>query len=220
MSQQFDDARTLVEHSAAKIETVRTLHTECLANKSVTAEFLVEVKNFMENLRSVLDYCAHGLFAKYGQSNKAHPKIYFPYAIPPNDKLKFRNEIVKRSIPGLLATRPDIVDTLETYQYFGNTGNWLYLFMRITNEHKHEQLTPQVEKQYKMVRISGTIPAGETLEIDLEKIRLGGGPDAPYNAVAGTWTGLEFTGTGVTVLFHLENALQNVSRIVDQLSAA
>ena len=216
---QFDDARTLVEHSAAKIETLRTLHKECLLNKSVTAEFLVEVKNFMENLRSVLDYCARGLFAKYGQSNKAHPKVYFPYAIPPNDKLRFRNEIVERSIPGLLETRPDIVDTLETYQYFGNS-NWLYLFMRISNENKHEQLTPQVEKQYKVVEISGTIPAGETLVIDLKNIQLGGGPDAPYDAVAGTWTGLEFTGTGVTVMFHLENALKTVSRIVDELSTA
>lgn len=217
---QFDDARTLVAHSQAKAETLSTLHKQCLAEKSVKHEFLIEVKNFMENLRSVLDYCARGLFATYGHSNKTNQKIYFPYARPSDDKIKFRNEIVERSIPGLLASRPDIVDMLETYQYFGNTGNWLPLFMRITNENKHEQLTPQVEKQYTVVKISGTIPAGETLKIDLTNIPLGGGPDKPFHAIAGTWTGLEFTSTGVLVMPQLEHALQNVIRIVDELSAA
>jgi hypothetical protein len=217
---QFDDARTLVEHSAAKLDTLRALHANCLVTRSITADFLVEVKNFMENLRSVLDYCAHGLFDKYGQSRNARPNIYFPYVTPPDDKLRFRNHVIERSIPGLLLARPDIVETLETYQYFGNTGNWLHLFMRITNENKHEQLTPQVEKKYTVVKLSATIPAGETVKIDLTKIQLGGGPDAPYDAVAGTWTGLVFTGTSVMVMLHLENALQNVSRIVEELSAA
>ena len=217
---QFDDARTLVAHSQAKAETLRTLHKQCLAEKSVKPEFLIEVKNFMENLRSALDYCARGLLAKYGHSKKTNPKIYFPYAGPSDDKIKFRNDIVERSIPGLLARRPDIVDMLETYQYFGNTGNWLPLFMRITNENKHEQLTPQVEKQYTAVAISATIPAEGRLTIDLTKIPLGGGPDKPFHAVAGTWTGLEFTSTGVLVMPHLEHALQNVIRIVDELSTA
>ncbi len=217
---QFDDARTLLAHSQAKAKTLRTLHKQCLAAKSVKPQFLIEVKNFMENLRSALDYCARGLFAKYGHSNKANPQIYFPYARPPDHKIKFRNEIVERSIPGVLASRPDIVDMLETYQYFGNTGNWLPLFMRITNENKHEELTPQVEKQYAAVAISGTIPAGGTVKIDLTNIPLGGGPDKPFHAVAGTWNGLEFTSTGVLVMPHLEHALRNVIRIVDELSAA
>lgn len=217
---QFNDARTLITHSQANAELLRTLHKQCLAEKSVKPEFLVEVKNFMENLRSALDYCARGLFEKYGHSIKANPRIYFPYARPSDDKSSFRNETVERSIPGLPASRPDIVDMLETYQYFGNTGNWLPLFMRITNENKHEQLTPQVEKQYSAVAISATIPPGATLEIDLKHIPLGGGPDKPFHAVAGTWTGLEFASTRVPVMPLLEYALQKIIRIVGELSAA
>lgn len=217
---QFDDARTLAKHAAAKVHTLRTLYAACLVEKTVSPTFLVEVKNFMENLRSILDYCAHGLFKKYGQSTNPNQKVYFPYAIPPADKNRFRNYIVQRTIPGLLSNRPDIVDTLETCQYFGNTGNWLHLFMQITNENKHQHLTPQVEKQYKVVEITGTIPAGGTLEIDLSRIPLGGGPDKPFHAVAGTWNGLVFTGTEIMVMPHLEHALQNVIRIVDELATA
>lgn len=215
----FDDARTLVVASAESLQTLRTLHEQCLAEESVKGGFLIEVKSFMEHLRSALDYCARGLFDKYGHSSHPSPRIYFPYAIPPTDKETFRNEIVNRKIPGLLDRRPDIVDMLESYQYFGNTGNWLYVFMRITNENKHERLTPQVEKQHKYVAISATIPAGETLTIDLKRIQLGGGPDKPYRAVAGTWTGLEFAETRVPVMMHLENALENVTRIVDELAS-
>ena len=216
----FDDASTLVDHSTEKIEMLRELHKKCLVENSVPSEFRVEVKNFMENLRSALDYCARGLFTKYGQSSKANPDIYFPYVTPPNDRDKFRNEIVEGKIPGLLANRPDIVDMLATYQYYGNSGNWLHVFMRITNENKHEQLVPQVEKQRTVVMISGTVPTKGTVKIDLKKIPLGGGPDKPFDAVAGTWTGLEFKDTGVPVMLHLEIALQNVSRIVGELSAA
>ncbi len=32
---------------------------------------LIEIKNFMENLRSALDYSAHGLFDKYGDKKKS-----------------------------------------------------------------------------------------------------------------------------------------------------
>lgn len=216
----FDDAQTLIDHLRKAAETRRRLHAECLAEKSVKPEFLIEVKNVMEHLRSALDYCARGLFEKYGHSDKANPKIYFPYANSSVDKVKFRNEIVNSKIPGLLANRADIVDMLESYQHFGNTGNWLPLFMSITNENKHEQLTPQVEKQYSTIEINATIPAGGTLKIDLTKIPLGFAPDKSFHCIAGTWTGLVFASTGVLVMPHLEHALQNVIRIVDELSTA
>ncbi|MHC4698454.1 MAG: hypothetical protein ACYTFA_17105 [Planctomycetota bacterium] len=217
---QFDDARKLTGHLQGRVETLRRLHTECLAEKTVKTEFVMEVKHFVHDLDSALQYCARALFARHGPSNKPKAKIYFPYATPSVDKIKFRDQIVQGAIPGLLTTRPDIVDMLETYQHFGNTGNWLYLFMQIANEHKHDELTPQVAKEYTAVTITGTVAPGERVKIDLANIQLGGGPDKPFHAVAGKWTGLEFTGTGALVMPHLEHALQNVVRIVEELSAA
>lgn len=216
---RFDNARELVTHSKEKLDAIRNHHQQCLDERVVTPTFLIEIKNFMENLRSPLDYCAVALFDQYGHSTRADPKIYFPYAKLADDKSKFRSEIVERAIPGLCTSRPDIVDKLEAYQHFGNTGNWLPHFMEITNENKHTQLTPQFQKQGQAVVISATLPPGGTLDIDLSNIPLGGGPDKPFQAVAGLWTRLEFTPHGVPVLLLLEVALKNVCNIVNELSS-
>lgn len=216
---QFDDARELVTHSEAKLQIICDLHQQCLTEQMIKPGLLIEIKNFMENLRSALDYCASMLFNKYGHSKKASPKIYFPYAKLTDEKGQFRTKIVERAIPGLLSSRPDIVDKLESYQHFGNTGNWLPLFMELTNENKHEQLTPQTQKQYTIVHISGTIPPGGTVEINLSNIPLGGGPDTPFHATAGVWTGLEFVTTEGLVLPLLTLALMNIRNVVNELSS-
>jgi hypothetical protein len=215
---KFDDALELVKHSEENLKIIISLHQQCLEEQAIKPLFLIEIKNFMENVRSALDYCASALFAKYGYSKKAYPKIYFPYAKLTDDRHKFRTEIVERTIPGLLFSRPDIVIKLESYQHFGNSGKWLPLFIEITNENKHEHLTPQTQKLYTAVRISGSIPPGGTVEINLSNIPLGGGQDKPFHAVAEKWTCLEFTTNEVPVLVLLMSALINVRKIIDELS--
>jgi hypothetical protein len=214
----FEDARTLVHHCENKIRFLRNLHGQCLQDQAIKPQFQLEVKSFVENLRSALDYCARGLFEKYAESKKANPKIYFPYAKRGDDRKRFRDDIVERCIPGLLASRPDIVDHLETYQFFGNSGNWLLILVDITNEHKHEQLTPQLAKEYKRVQITTTIPPAGTVTIDLKRIPLRAGSDEPVRAKAAGWSGFAFANTGVVVIFFLENTLQNVGRVVRELS--
>ena len=81
------------------------------------------------------------MFATFGGSKKSDPKVYFPCANADVDRQRFRDKIVEHCIPGLLASRPDIVDRLETYQHFGHTGNWLLVLVELVNEHKHEQLS-------------------------------------------------------------------------------
>ena len=127
-------------------------------------------------------------------------------------------KIIERNIPGLLESKQDIAKVLESYQHFGETGKWLPLFMDIVNKNKHERLTPQIKKQYTMVRISGTLPPGGSVEIDLKNIPIGGGPDKPFDAVARKWTGLEFAASGVLVLPFLDYVLKNVKKIVNELS--
>lgn len=216
---QFGDAKELVSHSGAKLEKIRVLHQKCLNEQVVEPALLIEIKNLMENLRSALDYCASALFEKYGRSKKAHPKVYFPYAKLSEDKNKFRAEIVDRCLPGVLGSRPDIAEKLESYQHFGNTGNWLALFIELTNENKHQRLSPQIHKHYKMACISGSIPPGGMVEIDLSRIPLGTSPDGTYRAIGGTWTGLEFTANGAPVLPLLEHAFTVIRSIVNELSS-
>jgi hypothetical protein len=215
---KFDDALELVKHSEENLEVILSLHQQCLEEQIIKPLFPIKIKNFMENLRSALDYCASALFAKYGYSKKAYPKIYFPYAKLSDDRCKFREKIVERAIPGLLFSRPDIVDKFESYQHFANSGNWLPLLIALTNENKHEQLTPQIQKQYTAVVIRGTIPPGGTVEINLRNIPLGGGQDKPFHAVAEKWKCLEFATNEVPVLVLLVTALINVRKIIEELS--
>ncbi len=72
---QFDDARELIIYSEAKLQVICTLHEECLEEQTIKPILLIEIKNFMENLRSALDYCAFALFDKYGHSKKATLRI-------------------------------------------------------------------------------------------------------------------------------------------------
>jgi hypothetical protein len=155
---QFHDAKELISHSRAKLETIRRLHDKCVKEQTIDPLLLIDIKNFMENIRSALDYCACALFTKYGHCNRRNPKIYFPYAKLADDRIKFQGEIVERAIPGLGSQRPDIVAVLSSYQHFGNTGNWLPMFMELTNENKHQKLTPQIAKEYKMVGIRAEVP--------------------------------------------------------------
>ncbi len=216
---QFHDAEELISHSRTKLETIQRLHDRSVKEQVIDPLLSIEIKNFMENVRSALDYCACALFSKYGYSNKPNPKIYFPYAKLADNKVTFQGQIVDRAIPGLTSRRPDIVDVLSSYQHFGNTGNWLPLFMELTNENKHHKLTPQTTKEYKMVGIRATIPPGGTVEIDLSRIPLGDNEDKTFRAVAIVWKGLEFATTGQLVLPSLDYALLNASSIVEKLSS-
>ena len=119
---KFDDAKRLLSYCEGNFEEICNQHQECLLEQEIKPFFLIIIKNYMENLRSALDYCASKLFAKYGYCKKKTLKnvnIYFPYARMGDSKEKYWNNIVVRNIPGLLESRPDIVNILESYQHFG-----------------------------------------------------------------------------------------------------
>jgi hypothetical protein len=62
---KFDDATDLIDHCKKTLEKIRKEYDDSLHEKSLKASLLIEIKNFMENLRSALDFTAHGLFEKY-----------------------------------------------------------------------------------------------------------------------------------------------------------
>jgi len=110
----------------------------------------------MENLRSALDFTAHGLFDKYGTSPGPSKDIYLPYARLNQSEEQFRRSgRIDKCIPGLSASRPDIAARLESYQHFAAPENrWLPIFMDLNNQNKHQHLTPQVRKQKKELGLS------------------------------------------------------------------
>jgi hypothetical protein len=237
----FDDANELIKHAENDLVKIREAYEASLHAKEITGALRVQIKNFIENLRSALDFCAHGLFDKFGSSPKANPKIYFPYATASQERATFQKTgRIEACIPGISASRPDIVQSLLEMQHFGSHGYaWLPDLMDLTNENKHERLTPQVRKEWKELRISGggaSIGIGEGASISVgpgASISIGGavirggqtfGVGSPPRVEGGrvetiTWVSFNFEATGRPVLPLLETALNATRQIVAELSA-
>ena len=237
----FDDANELVHHAEKKLPNVRAAYEASLHAKGVSQSLLIEIKNFFENLRSALDFAARGVFDRYGSSNRAKPKIYFPYATADQTRAHFEQSgRIEVCIPGLTASRPDIVQLLLEMQHFGSRGyTWLPAFMELTNENKHQRLTPQIRKEKKELRISGSgasismgqgasisLGAGTSISIGGAKIR--GGQSFDVNrpprveggkAEAITWVSFHFQSNDQPVIPFLERAQKGISDIVKELSA-
>ena len=224
------------------MDRVKAIYRESLAEKTVKPGLAVEIKNLMENLRSALDYAAAGLFAKYGKSEKANPRIYFPYALENQtaDEFKRANR-VEACIPGLSTARSDIVAQLESYQAFSNGANvWLPRFMDLNNENKHEKLTPQARRETKELRLTSggasisigqgasisigkgasiqigslVIPGGQTFDVNKPPATVG-----PGKTEVVTWVSFDFASNGEAVIPFLRRSLEGIDRIVTELAA-
>lgn len=238
----FDDALELVRHAEQELPKIRAAYEQSLDARSISSTLLIEIKNFCENLRSALDFAATGVFERYGTSKSARPRIYFPYASPGQSRDAFEiSGRIEASLPGVAKTRPDIAATLLDMQAFSASGyRWLPTFMEITNENKHQRLTPQTRKEQKELRISGlgasmslgqgaSISMGPGTSISIGGAIIRGGQSFDVNnppRVQGgkveliTWVSFHFSANDAPVMPLLENALNGVREIVTKLMSA
>lgn len=238
----FDDANHLVQYSIEHFTHIEEAYNASLSEKEIKPKLLIEIKNFMENLRSALDFAARGLFQNYGSSTVSNPKIYFPYASLSQSKEEFqKSQRIDAHIPGLSTSRPDIATKIESYQHFAAPNNrWLPIFMDLNNENKHQQLTPQVRKEAKELRISSgsasismgpgasvsigrgasiriggmVIPGGQSFDVNKPPATIGPGRKAVIS-----WVSFHFSTNDEPVLPLLMQALEGVGGIVQELSA-
>ena len=237
----FENAKALVQYSGEQLPGIEATYRKALSDKEVKSSLLIGIKNLMENLRSALDYSAHGLFNKYGSSSKANPRVYFPYAFLGQTQAEFRNKKrVETCIPGLTSSRPDIVARLESYQEFANPNNrWLPVFMELNNENKHQQLTPQTHREFKQLGLSSggaSIQLGEGASISMgpgTSIQIGNmvvrgnqsfdvnNPPKTFGrgtVEVITWVSFHFSSNDEPVLQLLKQAVDGVDDIVSELS--
>lgn len=236
----FKDAEDLLIHAKDKLDQIKTVYSQSINEQAIKKTLLIDVKNIMENLRSALDFCAHGLFEKYGFTKKNRPQIYFPYAALKTSKVEFqRKKIIESKIPGI-ENRPDIVKLLEKFQHFESENNkWLPVFMDLNNENKHLKLTPQIKKNHKQLIIASgnkglplgigsqiTIAEGASFQFG-EAIIEGNQTFSAENppkingggySIVKLWTAVLFDKNNEEVVPFLEKSLIGVSNIVDELS--
>ena len=164
-----DDVNKLIHVAENQYNIIRKEYDRALSDKSL--DLRVPVKNLMENLRSALDYMAHDIYecccqAELKSSGKKEPRnIYFPYGLTEED---FKSG-VGRSFPNLEKYSSGVYKLLESIQPFKYGNNWLYDLCSITNEKKHDRLTPQVRKETEIYTVrssqgSITIPIDDPNE--------------------------------------------------------
>ena len=239
----FNDAKDLLVYCRKQFPEFESAYNESLQTKQIRADLLISIKNTLENLRSTLDYTAYGLFQRYGFSPKKRPKVYFPYAELSESAVDFcEHKRIENCIPGITSARPDIVERIESYQCFsGKNNRWLPVLMTLCNEGKHQQLTPQVRRETKELRLSSGkagISLGSGASISLSpgsSIQIGGMHvmggqiidvnNPPFTIGPGkkeliTWVSFHFSDAGNTsVMPFLDQALRGSQIIVEELSA-
>jgi len=237
-----EDALELVNESKETLAEIKAAYEDSLHDQEIKPKLLIKIKNFMENLRSALDFTAHDLYDKYGTSSGDTPNIYFPYAWDELDLNGFRaKNRIEKCIPGLISNRSDIASRIESHQHFSHADNWwLPKFMDLNNENKHQRLTPQTRKETKQLNIKSSgggasislggsasislghgasiqigdtfIPGGQTFDANNPPIIRGGTKEVI------TWASFEFTDNNQPVVPFLAASLNGAEKIINELT--
>lgn len=228
-----DQVDALIEHAKTDLDKIEEQYNKALEETTIPSSLQIDIKNYMENLRSALDYIAHDIYEQQIAPHRASTgkpeisKIYFPYGKTEND---FKSG-VGSSLPELKNVSPNLYSTLEAIQPYKIGDNWLFDFCSTLNEKKHDTLTPQKREEKRGLNIdfggakiqlgpgssisgTGFIGTG-TGGIHLQGDTISG--DSPAHRTSGKvkqtiirWISFKFADTGVEVLPLLRKALTGI----------
>ena len=223
-----DDIAALFSKSDGQLDAIVKEYKDSLHKQSVDPALRVEIKNYCENLRSVLDYLAHDIREKFCQS--ANPKARFYFPILP-DAAQFSAQ-ASQWFPGLQGVSPTVWSLLEQFQPYQQGKAWLGHFNKLNNENKHGNLVPQTRQE--MTRIQADIAGGGSVSWNPAKVRfvsgvyIGGIPvdprtqmpvqDQRLTVTKTIWVDFVFDGVGVSAIDLLREALLGVKAISAALS--
>lgn len=200
---RFNHIYTLIESADGMLIEIEDLYNKSLAEKELDAQLLVRIKNFLENLRSALDYLAKEIFDRFctQPANKRPIAVYFPILGKTPNASDFK-PFMKGRFPGLQQSCPSIYSKLESYQFYKSASNeWLVQFNELCKENKHEQLSPQTREQEEEIRL--TDPSGRQIGWN-EGIRFGPGKQIVFEPggklTFGPGGSIEFGDEGVSVM--------------------
>lgn len=122
-----------------------------LTDVTIIPYMKVDIKNFLENCRSPLDYAAQYIFVEYckdeylkkekqkkKQRKNLNPRIYYPIR---KNESSFATEIDRIYFP-LQDGHPEIINIFKKGQLFSSPDNpSLHYLNELTNENKHSHLT-------------------------------------------------------------------------------
>lgn len=137
----LNDAKVCLSVSNSMLKEIEKIYNESLLKDSIPPTLKVTIKNFLENIRSSLEYITNYVFYTYCAKNYTdielkRKKIYFPIR---KDKNYF-DKCINKDFRGLHESNPEIYQILENCQAF-NGSIWSIYLVDLCNKNKHINLT-------------------------------------------------------------------------------
>ena len=210
-NKNFSQALALIAVNQNLLKEIEVVYANDLSNQNISDELLIKIKNFLENLRSALEYCAQGLAKSYGE-NVNNRNVTFPYASLKVSKEKFINKnFIESKIPGLSKNSPKAVELILAMQHFSDPRcKWFPAFMELTNTNKHVELTPHEKFEGVKTQIGGAT-------IIAEGINIKGQPIKTKKWDAFLIKGVEWPMTAIEFIRHCQKALSGVVKQLSQM---
>ncbi|MCH8851040.1 MAG: hypothetical protein IID41_00145 [Planctomycetes bacterium] len=230
---RIEDIKAILEVAEELYARIEQEYQRSLKVKSISPKLAVLIKNYLENLRSPLDYIAREISENtLGKSMKP----YFPVAC--RDQPTFTKHM-KKNLPDLQNQEPRLFRKIEQNQPFQPNGcKALAKLSELVNENKHDRLTEQTKTERRGLDIKFPGGAGISMGPGCSisgggSISSGGGTFTPGGgSVSGdspvrfgenidqtvvNWVSFTFTRTGDDVLELLRDCRKDVDRIISDL---
>ncbi|AVK50681.1 hypothetical protein AXY43_23160 [Clostridium sp. MF28] len=115
----LNDAKVCLSVSSSMLKEIEKIYNDSLLQDSTPSTLKVTIKNFLENIRSSLEYITNYVFYTYCAKNYTETelkrkKVYFPIR---KDKNYF-DKCINKDFRGLHESNPEIYQILENCQAF------------------------------------------------------------------------------------------------------
>jgi hypothetical protein len=230
------DVQAMLEVADETFQRIEELYKRALAEKSISPKLSVYIKNYLENLRSPLDYLACEISEEVLKRGKQ--KVYYPVAC---ENRKAFDSFMVRNLPDLDSAHAGLFKKIEDAQAYNSSGcRALPKLSKLVNENKHSHLSHQVKREERGITIdfsgrakivmgpgasisggglissgrgwfspAGGVVSGESPATHGENIR----------QTIDTWVSFTFLDSGDEVMSLLRACHNDVQRIVDEIGS-
>lgn len=223
MTDRKQDINALLIRSNDDLTKIEDEYNKSLQAQKVSPALRIDIKNFCENLRSVLDYLAHEIRKKHCPSASPKDKFYFPI-LPDYSTYK---SLMRKWFPDLKSSCPDLWDYLEFIQPYHPCNVWLSHFNQLNNENKHGSLAEQTRSERQEVRV--TTQGGGQVGWNPQGVKFGSGvsiggvpvdprtqlpvPHPSQKVERINWVDFRFEGINASALQLLKSTLNGVQQL-------
>lgn len=146
--ERIADAKLCIEESKSLLKEITDIYNKNLYKDNLPPNLNIKIKNFLDNIRSSLDYVSNYIFYNYCYDNytkkeleRIERQIYFPSK---KSEPAF-NDYISRRFKGL-SSQPKILKLFAEVQVFSGV-DWAKNLVLLSNKNKHIKFTKHTRSE-------------------------------------------------------------------------